>query len=41
MLDKSRQPGQLQDKAMTRLRGVKVKGKRAEFEDMGPILRTD
>jgi twitching motility protein PilT len=41
MLDKSRQPGQLQDKAMARLRGLKVKGKRADFEDMGPILRTD
>jgi twitching motility protein PilT len=41
MLDKARQPGQLQDKAMARLRGAKVKGKRPEFEDMGPILRTD
>lgn len=41
MLDKARQPGQLQDKAMARLRGAKVKGKREEFEDMGPILRTD
>ncbi|UCC21971.1 MAG: type IV pilus twitching motility protein PilT [Planctomycetota bacterium] len=41
MLDKARQPGQLQDKAMARLKGAKVKGKRAEFEDMGPILRTD
>jgi twitching motility protein PilT len=41
MLDKARQPGQLQDKAMSRLRGAKVKGKREEFEDMGPILRTD
>ncbi|MHC4913022.1 MAG: type IV pilus twitching motility protein PilT [Planctomycetota bacterium] len=41
MLDKSRQPGQLQDKAMARLRGAKVKGKRPEFEDMGPVLRTD
>lgn len=41
MLDKARQPGALQDKAMTRLRGAKVKGKRPEFEDMGPVLRTD
>lgn len=45
MLDKSRQPGALQDKAMSRMRAVKVKGKRKEaaekeMEDMGPILRT-
>ncbi len=45
MLDKSRQPGALQDKAMSKMRAVKVKGKRKEtaqkeMEDMGPILRT-
>ena len=44
MLDKSRQPGALQDKAMAKL-GGKVKGKKKvaaqkEMEDMGPILRT-
>ena len=38
MLDKSRQPGALQDKATARLKSVK--GKRAELEDIGPILRT-
>jgi twitching motility protein PilT len=44
MLDNSRQPGALQDKAMAKLRGtkVKVKAKEAEkeLEDLGPILRT-
>jgi len=44
MLDKSHQPGALQDKATTkmdRLRGIK-KGKKPakEMEDIGPILRT-
>ena len=45
MLDKSRQPGALQDKAMSKMKAVRVKGKRKgaaqkELEDMGPILRT-
>jgi twitching motility protein PilT len=44
MLDKARQPGALQDKAMAKLHGTKDKAKRAEAkkeaEDMGPILRT-
>ncbi len=45
MIDKGHQPGSLQDKAMAKLRGVKVKGKKKEaakkeMEDMGPILRT-
>ncbi len=45
MLEKSRQPGALQDKAMSKMRAVRVKGKRKgaaqkELEDMGPILRT-
>jgi len=42
MLDKARQPGQLQDKAMAKLKGVKAKRKQpiGETEDMGPILRT-
>jgi len=43
MLDKSRQPGALQDKAMVKIHGTKVKGKREdakkEMEDLGPILR--
>jgi twitching motility protein PilT len=41
MLNKARQPGALQDKAMAKLKGVKGK-KPAEAveEDMGPILRT-
>ena len=44
MLDKGRQPGALQDKAMAKLHGSKAKAKRAEAatedEDIGPILRT-
>jgi twitching motility protein PilT len=45
MLDNSRQPGALQDKAMakmTTMRGAKAKKKEAakEMEDIGPILRT-
>ncbi len=45
MLDKSRQPGALQDKAMAKLRSIKVKGKKKvaaekEMEGMGPVLRT-
>ena len=38
MLDKARQPGALQDKAMARLRGIK--GKKVKMEDMGTVLRT-
>jgi twitching motility protein PilT len=39
MLDKGRQPGALQDKAMAKLR--RLRGKEAmKTEDMGPILRT-
>jgi twitching motility protein PilT len=45
MLDNSRQPGMLQDKAMAKIagmRGAKAKKKEAakEMEDIGPILRT-
>ena len=45
MVDKGHNPGDLQDKAMAKLRGVKVKGRKKEaakeeMEDMGPILRT-
>jgi twitching motility protein PilT len=43
MLDKSRQPGALQDKAtakMAQLRGVKGKRAKAEEKEIGPILRT-
>lgn len=44
MLDKARQPGPLQDKAVTKMRGIKgaAKGRRPEEEmgDFGPILRT-
>jgi twitching motility protein PilT len=45
MLDNSRQPGALQDKAMAKtaaMRGAKAKKKEAaqEMEDLGPILRT-
>ena len=47
MLDKSRQPGALQDKAMAKIDGLKGKHKRKkkaakqEMEDMGTIIRTD
>ena len=45
MLDNSRQPGALQDKAATKIaamRGAKAKKKEAakEMEDIGPVLRT-
>jgi twitching motility protein PilT len=41
MLNKARQPGALQDKAMAKLKGVKGKKQaKAVEEDMGPILRT-
>lgn len=43
MLDKGRQPGALQDKAMAKIHSTKVKSKREgakkEMEDLGPILR--
>jgi twitching motility protein PilT len=38
MMDKARQPAALQEKAMAKL--GKVKGKKPEMEDIGPILRT-
>ncbi len=44
MLEKARQPGELQDKAMAKLQRIKEKlakqKKRKEVEDVGPILRT-
>jgi hypothetical protein len=46
MLDKARQPGALQDKAMAKMAGAKGKMKKKaveaakELEDMGPILKT-
>ena len=43
MLDKARQPGVLQDRAMSRMGAGKVKGKPSTQqmeEDIGPILRT-
>jgi twitching motility protein PilT len=41
MMDKARQPGGLQDKAMARIRSVRGrKGAAEEAEDIGPILRT-
>ncbi len=43
MLDKARQPGALQDKAMAKIKGIKHKATKGrasrEAEDMGPILR--
>lgn len=43
MLDKGRQPGALQDKALAKIHSKKAKGKREEevkeMEDLGPILR--
>ena len=39
MLDKSRQPGMLQDKARTKVERIKGK-KKAKTEDLGTILRT-
>jgi len=40
MLDNSRQPGMLQDKAMSRLKRLRGKEAAKETEDIGPILRT-
>ena len=44
MLDKGRQAGALQEKAMARMRGVRSKGHREEMtkqiDDLGPILKT-
>jgi twitching motility protein PilT len=41
MLDKSRQPGALQDKAMAKLKGLRKKvGLKEMEEDVGPIFRT-
>ncbi len=40
MLDKGRQPGALQDKAMGKLKSLKGKKAAKETEDVGPILRT-
>ncbi|MGA1980611.1 MAG: type IV pilus twitching motility protein PilT [Sedimentisphaerales bacterium] len=41
MLDKARQPGALQDKAMAKIKGVRGKKPVKEVEeDIGPILRT-
>ena len=40
MLDKSRQPGALQDKAMAKIKRMREEGAMKEAEDMGPILRT-
>jgi Tfp pilus assembly pilus retraction ATPase PilT len=41
MLDKARQPGALQDKAMAKLKGLRAR-QRAEAmkKDVGPVLRT-
>jgi twitching motility protein PilT len=40
LLDKGRQPGALQDKAMARLKTLRGKQAQKETEDIGPILRT-
>jgi twitching motility protein PilT len=40
MLDKARQPGMLQDKAIARAGGTRGAKKRPELRDAGPILRT-
>ncbi|MCX5635834.1 MAG: type IV pilus twitching motility protein PilT [Planctomycetota bacterium] len=43
MLDKSRQPGALQDKVMSKIKGLKgaaATEKKKEIDDMGQILRT-
>ncbi len=40
MLDKARQPGALQDKAMAKIKGMRAKEAKDEVEDMGPVLRT-
>jgi twitching motility protein PilT len=39
MMDKSRQPGALHDKATARLKGLKPHERPKEEEDLGPILR--
>jgi twitching motility protein PilT len=40
MLDKSRQPAELHDKAMARLKTLKPHERPTEDEDFGPVLRT-
>ena len=40
MLDKARQPGELQDKAMAKIKRTKDETAKKEAKDMGPILRT-
>ncbi|MHC4477980.1 MAG: type IV pilus twitching motility protein PilT [Planctomycetota bacterium] len=40
MMDKARQPGDLQDKAMGKIRRLRGKEAEKETEDIGPILRT-
>ena len=40
MIDKSREPGPLQDKAAAKARSIKGKHGGGEIEDIGPILRT-
>ena len=40
MLDKARQPGDLQDKAMAKLKGIKGKQPAKEAKSVGPVLRT-
>ena len=40
MLDKSRQPGVLQDKAMSKINRLKEDGDKKKMKDLGPILRT-
>jgi len=40
MLDKARQPGALQDKAMAKLKRLRGAHHKQEMEDIGPILRT-
>jgi twitching motility protein PilT len=44
MIDNSRQPGALQDKALAKMGAMKVKAKKKEavkeMEDIGPVLRT-
>ena len=40
MIDKARQPGDLQDKAMAKIRRLKEFEEKKKAENMGPILRT-
>jgi len=40
LLDKGREPGALQDKAMAKLKGIRGKRPTKETEGIGPILRT-